>query len=123
VRVLIPARSDVPVVQFASEALFDTLLRHGVELWILPGTMLHAKTAIVDDEFTTIGSYNLDERSWRKNLEINLAVQDQAFARHVRAWFEHDLAGATRVDLASWRERSLARRGFEWASYAMRRLW
>jgi cardiolipin synthase A/B len=56
VRVLIPARSDVPVVQFASEALFDTLLRHGVELWILPGTMLHAKTAIVDDEFTTIGS-------------------------------------------------------------------
>ena len=77
VRVLIPARSDVPVVQFASEALFDTLLRHGVELWILPGTMLHAKTAIVDDEFTTIGSYNLDERSWRKNLEINLAVQDE----------------------------------------------
>jgi cardiolipin synthase len=123
VRVLIPARGDVPVVQFASEALFDTLLRHGVELWTLPGTMLHAKTAIVDDEFTTIGSYNLDERSWRKNLEINLAVQDQAFARHVRSWFEHDLATATRVDMADWRQRSLARRGFEWASYAMRRLW
>ena len=58
-----------------------------------------------------------------KNLEINLAVEDQPFARHVRSWFEHDLARATRVDLASWRERSLARRGFEWASYAMRRLW
>jgi cardiolipin synthase len=85
--------------------------------------MLHAKTAIIDDAFTTIGSYNLDERSWRKNLEINLAVQDQAFARHVRAWFEHDLAAATQVDIAGWRERSLARRGFEWASYAMRRLW
>jgi cardiolipin synthase len=123
VRVLIPARSDVPVVQFASEALFDTLLRHGVELWILPGTMLHAKTAIIDEAFTTIGSYNLDERSWLKNLEINLAVEDQPFARHVRSWFEHDLANATQVDLASWRERSLARRGFEWASFAMRRLW
>ncbi len=123
VRVLIPARGDVPVVQFASEALFDTLLRHGVEIYMLPGTMLHAKTAIVDEEFTTIGSYNLDERSWLKNLEINLAVQDQPFARHVRAWFEHDLAKATRVDLAAWRERSLARRGFEWASFAMRRLW
>ncbi len=123
VRVLIPARSDVPVVQFASEALFDTLLRHGVEIWMLPGTMLHAKTAIIDDQFTTIGSYNLDERSWRKNLEINLGVEDQAFARHVRSWFEHDLANATQIDLASWRERSLARRGFEWASYAMRGLW
>jgi cardiolipin synthase len=123
VRVLVPAKSDVPVVQFAVEALFDTLLRHGVEVWTLPGVMLHAKTAIIDDEFTTVGSYNLDERSWRKNLEVNLAVEDRAFARHVRAWFERDLASATRIDLATWRSRSLARRGFEWASYAMRKLW
>ncbi len=123
VRVLIPARSDVPVVQFASEALFDTLLRHGVELWTLPGTMLHAKTAVIDEEFTTIGSYNLDERSWLKNLELNLAVEDRAFARHVRSWFEYDLSRATKVELTAWRDRSLARRGFEWASFALRRLW
>jgi cardiolipin synthase len=123
VRVLVPAKGDVPVVQFASEALFDTLLRHGVHLHTLPGTMLHAKTAIIDDEFTTIGTYNLDERSWRKNLEINLAVEDRDFARHVRQWFEHDLAAAQPVDLATWRARSLARRGMEWASFAMRRLW
>ena len=123
VRVLVPAKSDVPVIQFAVEALFDTLLRHGIEIWALPGTMLHAKTAIIDDEFTTIGSYNLDERSWRKNLEVNLAVEDRAFARHVRAWFEHDLGVATRIDLTTWRDRSLTRRGFEWAAYAMRRLW
>jgi cardiolipin synthase len=123
VRVLLPAKSDVPVVQFAVEALFDTLLRHGIEIWTLPGAMLHAKTAIIDDAFTTVGSYNLDERSWRKNLEVNLAVEDRAFARHVRSWFERDLSAATRIDLATWRERSLARRGFEWAAYAMRRLW
>jgi cardiolipin synthase len=123
VRVLVPAKSDVPVVQFAVEALFDTLLRHGIEIWTLPGTMLHAKTAIVDETFTTIGSYNLDERSWRKNLEVNLAVEDRDFARHVRSWFERDLARATPVDLATWRERSLARRGFEWAAFAMRKLW
>jgi cardiolipin synthase len=123
VRVLVPARSDVPIVQFATEALFDTLLRHGVELWTLPGTMLHAKTAIIDDVFTTVGSYNLDERSWRKNLEVNLAVEDREFTRHVRAWFEHDLASATRIELAAWRERSLARRGFEWAAYALRKMW
>jgi cardiolipin synthase len=123
VRVLVPARSDIPVVQFAVEALFDTLLRHGVEVWTLPGTMLHAKTAIIDDAFATIGSYNLDERSWRKNLEVNLAVEDSQFARYVRAWFETDLAMAERVDLGEWRDRSLARRGLEWASFAMRRLW
>jgi cardiolipin synthase len=123
VRVLVPASSDVPVVQFAVEALFDTLLRHGVELWTLPGTMLHAKTAIIDDSFTTVGSYNLDERSWLKNLEVNLAVEDAEFARHVRSWFERDLKSSTRVDLEGWRRRSIARRGFEWAAFAMRRLW
>ena len=123
VRVLVPSKSDVPIVQFAVEALFDTLLRHGVEIWAMPETMLHAKTAIIDESFTTIGSYNLDERSWRKNLEVNLAVEDRDFARHVRSWFEHDLAGATRLDLAAWRGRSLTRRGFEWAAFAMRKLW
>jgi cardiolipin synthase len=122
-RVLVPAKSDVPIVQFATEALFDTLLRHGIEIWALPDTMLHSKTAIIDDRFTTIGTYNLDERSWRKNLEVNLAVEDGDFARHVRDWFERDLAAATRIDLATWRNRPLARRSFEWAAYAMRRLW
>jgi cardiolipin synthase len=123
VRVLVPTTSDVPVVQFAVEALFDTLLRHGVEIWALRGTMLHSKTAIIDDEFTTIGSYNLDERSWRKNLEVNLAVENLAFARHVRSWFERDLSSATPIDLSTWRRRSLARRGLEWMAFAMRRLW
>lgn len=123
VRVLVPAKSDVPIVQFAVEALFDTLMRHGVEMFALPGAMLHAKTAIVDEAFVTIGSYNLDERSWRKNLEVNLAVEDAPFARHVRAWFERDLAGAMRAELGTWRQRSLARRGFEWLAFAMRKMW
>jgi cardiolipin synthase len=85
--------------------------------------MLHAKTAVIDDLFTTVGSYNLDERSWHKNLEVNLAVEDSAFARHVRSGFERDLAIATRIDREKWRERSLTRRGLEWAAFALRRLW
>jgi cardiolipin synthase len=123
VRVLVPAVSDVPIVQLASEALFDTMLRHGVEIWARTETMLHAKTAVFDDAFTTCGSYNLDERSWRKNLELNVAVEDRAFARHVRSWYERDLQNATRIELESWRNRPLTRRGLEWASYAMRHLW
>jgi cardiolipin synthase len=123
VRVLVPSKGDVPVVQYAVEALFDTLLDHGVRIWTLPGPMLHAKTAIIDDAFTTIGSYNLDQRSWRKNLEANLAVEDAAFARHVRRWFERDLEAATAIDARAWRERSIARRGLEWAAFALRKLW
>jgi cardiolipin synthase len=85
--------------------------------------MLHSKTAVIDDQFTTIGTYNLDERSWRKNLEVNLAVEDRAFAQHVRSWYERDLASAMPIDLKTWRQRSLGRRGFEWAAFAMRRFW
>jgi cardiolipin synthase len=122
VRVLVPGKSDVPVVQYAVEALFDTLIRHGVQVWTLGGAMVHSKTAIIDDRFATVGTYNLDERSWLKNLEVNLAVEDATFARHVRSWFERDLENAEQVDLERWRERSAARRAMEWAAFAMRRM-
>jgi cardiolipin synthase len=85
--------------------------------------MLHSKSAVIDETFTTIGSYNLDERSWLKNLEVNLAVEDREFARHVREWFEHDIAASRKVRLSDWRDRSLGRRGLEWAAYALRKLW
>ena len=62
-RVLIPTKSDVAVVQFALEAMYESLLRHGVELFCYAGPMMHAKTVVIDDRFAMIGSYNLDERS------------------------------------------------------------
>lgn len=123
VRVLVPEHGDVRIVQFAVEAFFEQLLKHSIEIYMLPNRVMHAKTAIIDDAFATIGSYNLDERSWRKNLEVNLAVDDRDFARHVRSWFERDLDGATPVDWSAWRKRSIVRRGLEWASYAMRKFW
>jgi|CXWL01.1.fsa_nt_gi cardiolipin synthase len=122
VRVLVPAKSDVAVVQFALEANFDTLLRHGVEVYTMPGRMMHAKTAVID-AFATIGSYNLDERSRAKNLEVNIAVADDAFASYVRTWFERDLEQAKRVVLAEWRERSFVQRGVEYVAFALRKLW
>lgn len=123
VRVLVPSKSDVAVVQFALEALYEVLLRHGVEVYVYPGPMMHAKTAIIDDVFATIGSYNLDERSRSKNLEVNVAVEDRAFATHVREWFDRDIATANPIDLYEWRARPLVRRGVEYVAFALRKLW
>ncbi len=123
IRVLLPERGDVPIVQIAQEALYDKLLAHGVELYVLPGPMMHAKTAIIDDSFVTIGSYNLDERSYRKNLEVNVAVEDRAFAHHVREYFDEDVARSTRLDITTWRGRSVVRRGVERVALALRRFW
>ena len=72
----------------------------------MPNRVMHAKTAIIDESFATIGSYNLDERSWRKNMEVNLAVEDDAFARHMRASFDEDCEDARRIDLDEWRDRA-----------------
>ncbi len=123
VRVLVPSKSDVAVVQFALEAMYESLLRQGVEVFCHKGPMMHAKTAIIDDRFAMIGSYNLDERSRAKNLEVNVAVDDEAFAKHVRTWFDRDVARAQRVDLYEWRARPLLRRGVEYVAYALRKLW
>jgi cardiolipin synthase len=123
VRVLIPSKSDVLVVQYALEATYEALMRNGVEMFAHEGPMMHAKTAIIDDSFVTIGSYNLDERSQRKNLECNVAVEDREFATYVRTWFDHDVEKARHLDLYEWRARPLVRRGFEYIAYALRRLW
>lgn len=123
VRVLVPERGDVPIVQFAVESLFDSLIKNGIEVFALPNRVMHAKTAIIDDQFATIGSYNLDERSWAKNMELNLAVEDVAFATHVREWFDQDCTNANRIGLDDWRERSYSRRALEWIAYGLRRLW
>ncbi len=123
VRVLVPEHGDVRMVQFAVEAFFEHLLKHAVEIYMLRDRVMHAKTAIIDESFATIGSYNLDERSWRKNMEVNLAIEDEAFARHVRGWFDADCSTARRVELDEWRARPATRRALEWMAYGMRRLW
>jgi cardiolipin synthase len=122
VRVLVPAKSDVAVAQFALEALYDSLLRHGVEMYCHSGPMMHAKTTIIDDRFATVGSYNLDERSRSKNLEVNISVIDEPFATYVRTWFDRDVESATQLDLYEWRARPLARRGMEYVAFALRKL-
>jgi cardiolipin synthase len=123
VRVLVPTKSDVAVVQYALEAMYESLLRNGVDMYCHAGPMMHAKTTIIDDRFATIGSYNLDERSQTKNLEVNIAVNDEAFAAYVRKWFERDLETAKHLDLYEWRARPLVRRGIEYMAYALRKLW
>jgi cardiolipin synthase len=123
VRVLVPERGDVRIVQFAVEAFFEHFLKNQIDIYMLPERVMHAKTAIIDGSFATIGSYNLDERSWRKNLEVNLAIEDEAFAKHVRASFDEDCKNARRVEIGEWRGRPTARRAMEWIAYGLRRLW
>ena len=96
VRIMIPEMGDVPIVSLAQRSLAHRLLEAGIEIYGFRTSIFHAKSAAIDD-FATIGSYNLDYRSWRLNLECNIAVFDRVFAESVRRSFEEDIRSSTPI--------------------------
>jgi cardiolipin synthase A/B len=122
VRVLLPGESDLFAVQSASQHLYTWLLKKGVRLYEWGGAVLHSKSAVIDGCWSTIGTYNLDWRSWRFNLEIVVAIEDPAFARTMEASFERDLDDASPVQFRHWRFRPLSQRVLEWFFFLFRKL-
>jgi cardiolipin synthase A/B len=106
VRVLVPRRSDNVLTDAASRGLQGRLLRRGVKLYAYDGPMLHAKTIVVDGVWSAVGSYNLDNRSLKFNLEVAAAVIDRAFGEALRGAFERDLASARPITYDDWSMRS-----------------
>lgn len=113
VRVLVPGDSDVAAVKYAMQRDYDWLVRHGIGLYEWQGPVLHSKSAVIDGTWCAVGSYNLDSRSWRFNLEILVTVIDRDVGRAMEARFLEDLGNAHRVDLDTWRYRPLTQRALE----------
>jgi cardiolipin synthase len=97
VHLLLPRRSDVPVVTAASRSYYDELLRTGVRIYeYLPG-FLHAKALVVDGSFAMVGSANFDQRSFRINLEVLTLIYGNDVAGALDAQFDQDLTLAREV--------------------------
>ena len=105
VRMLVPGSSDVPVVASMSRTGYRPLLKAGIRVFEWNGSMLHAKTAVVDGQWARVGSSNLNIASWLGNREIDVAVEDAGFARLLATQFERDLQNATEIVLAPRRNR------------------
>jgi len=105
VRVLVPATTDVTPVYYASRALFARLLRWGVRVFEWQGEMMHAKTAVVDGEWATVGSYNIDHLSLMHNLELSIVVVDRDFGAAMERMYEEDLRRCREVEAREWRHR------------------
>lgn len=108
VRVVVPELGDLPVVQWAVEATLERLCKRGVEAYAYRDAVLHSKTAVVDDDLVTIGSYNLDARSFRYNLEVNIAARGAPLADVVRRAIDDDIE----KHCVQWTYESLRGRGF-----------
>jgi len=89
VDLVLQGRPDQAWVQRASELLYGYLMRAGVRVYLYSERPLHAKVAVVDDRWATVGSSNLDPTSLSLNLEANIVVRDAAFATQLREQIEH----------------------------------
>jgi cardiolipin synthase len=122
VRVMTAGVSDVPVVRAASQHIYGGLLKHGVRIFELYGTTLHAKTMTLDSLYATVGSFNLDRWSDQRNLEVNVGMIDPETAKMLEREFEADLANAREVTLHTWNNRTRWQRLVHWCAYQVMRL-
>jgi cardiolipin synthase len=107
---LTPGKIDHALVRSASRHDFGRLLQGGVQIYEYQAALLHAKTLVVDSAWSSVGSTNLDNRSFALNDELNLAVYDTGVARQLESVFESDLRHARRVEYSDWENRGLKTR-------------
>ncbi len=107
VSLILPSQTDSWLVFHAGRANYTRLLRAGVKIFERRGVILHSKTALVDGVWATVGSTNLDWRSFLHNHELNAVVLGAAFGRQVQAMIDKDLAQSDVVTLTQWERRSI----------------
>lgn len=122
VRILTAGLSDIPLMRYASRHVYKNLLERGVRIYEMTQRTLHAKIAAIDGVYVSIGSYNLDHWSARRNLEVNLSVIDQSVARELQQQFHKDVELCTEVEPGAFLARSKFRRILCWLAYQILRL-
>lgn len=106
VRVLLPWQSNHVTADWLARGYFGTCLRSGVRIFGFKDAMIHAKTATIDGEWSTVGTANLDRLSLAGNYEINVEIYDTDFAADMEHIFETDLTNAFELTSERWHQRS-----------------
>jgi cardiolipin synthase A/B len=122
VRIMVPGRSDVRLIEWAALYVLRMLARRGVKILQWRGVMMHAKTATVDGVWSTIGSYNFDAQSRFNNLEVTVEILDADTADTLVRTFERDTSNADPFDEHVWLRLPWWRKALAWIAYRLRRL-
>lgn len=107
VSLILPSQTDSWLVFHAGRRFYERLLRAGVKIFERQGMILHSKTALIDGVWATVGSTNLDWRSFLHNHELNAVVLGAEFGRQLQAMFDRDLAASDAITLEAWQRRGL----------------
>jgi cardiolipin synthase len=94
-------------MRHASFSYVQECLNAGIKIYLYEAGMLHSKTMIIDDEFSTIGSTNFDFRSFEHNFEGNMFIYSKKINQQMTEIFNDDLSQSTRINSANWRKRPI----------------
>jgi cardiolipin synthase len=121
VRLLVPRKNDVRLARWAAQAVYEELLLSGVRIYEYLPRLLHAKTVVIDGNFATVGTANLDYRSFFLNYELNFFSRGPAFCQSLQKQYETDLRDSEEIKMRQWVRRPLAGRALELIAWMVRR--
>ncbi len=113
VRVMMPRRSDSLILTYASYSYVYECLRAGIKIYLFDAGMLHSKTMMIDNDFCSIGSANVDFRSFEHNFESTMFIYSAETNAELCRQFMADLSRSTRLYASQWRKRPMMQKAKE----------
>ena len=106
VKIIVPKTSDSWIAEYATNSYLELLLEAGVEVYRYTKGFIHAKTMVVDGVFSTVGTTNMDYRSFNINFEVNALIYNKDISEQLIEFFNDDLKHCEKLELSSWQKRS-----------------
>lgn len=119
VKIMTSGMSDVPPARRGGQYVYEIFLRSGIQIFELFSTVLHAKTVTVDGVFASVGSFNLDHWSDKRNLEVTVCMFNKDVAEQLENQFEQYLPEAKEIKLEQWKKRPWYLRLLQWVCYKL----
>jgi len=110
VRIMIPKRGDTFLTHIGTLSYLSMLMESGVKIYMYKKGFLHSKLIVIDDIVSTVGSTNMDFRSFEHNFEVNAIMYDRDSAIHLKNIFLNDMKGSMILSKKAWEKRSLKER-------------
>lgn len=106
VKIIVPKKSDSWIAEYATNSYLELLLEAGVEVYQYTKGFIHAKTMVVDGVFSTVGTTNMDYRSFNINFEVNALIYNKEISKELTEFFNDDLKHCEQLELKSWQNRT-----------------
>jgi cardiolipin synthase len=105
VKIIMPEWSDHPFVDLSARTYFHSILESGVKIFLYRGEMLHSKTMVIDGDWASVGTLNMDNVSLLYNFEANLVSTNGRFAEELASHFVFDMQKTEEMTLEKWNSR------------------